>query len=351
MFFKRKTVLFLSIIIILTVGICGCGKTKSAEKTTIKVGISMYDEFDPFTNTIASKIEEKLNELGQNDGIEVICDISYSNKSQMQQNDQIQDYIRKEYDVICVNLVDRTDAMQIIDMAKNANVPVVFFNRELVKEDLERWDKLYYVGAKPEQSGELQGEIVVNALSDSARFNDIDFNHDGRIQYVMLEGEAGHQDALIRTKVSVEEIEKAGFELEKLGDEITNWNREQAVSKMTSILAGYPWQIELVIANDDNIALGALDALENVGVPMLPLIVGVNGDREVMDRIKEGKIEGTVYNDGITKGETIGRMAFNLGLDRNIPSDIEMVNGKYVYISYCAVDKNSVESFYEKAVY
>ena len=348
---KKRALSILLIIITLAASVSACGKKKIDEDKRIKVGITMYDEFDPFTNTIASKIQEKLYELGNEAGLDVICDVTYSNKSQMVQNDQVQDFIHKDYDAICVNLVDRTDAMQIIDMAKNANVPVVFFNRELVKEDLERWDKLYYVGARPQQSGELQGALVVNALSDAKRFEQIDFNSDGKIQYVMLEGEAGHQDALIRTKVSVEEIEKAGYELDKLGDEIANWSREQAETKMTSILAGYPWQVELVIANDDNIALGALDALENYGVPMLPLIVGVNGNKEVMELIKEGKIEGTVYNDGITKGETIGTMAFYLGQNKRIPSDIEILNNKYVYVSYEMINRDNVDSFLEKATY
>ncbi len=349
---RRKAVSILCAV--LTLGallINGCRLPNEKRITTVKIGITMYDEFDPFTATIAEKIQESANNIGAANNVNVSCEITTSNKSQLRQNDQVRDYINKGYDVICVNLVDRTDAMQIIDMAKKSDTPIIFFNRELVKEDLERFDKLYYVGANPEQSGKFQAEIITDALGDAERFKEIDFNHDGVIQYVMLEGEAGHQDALIRTKVSVEEIKAAGFEVEKLRDEIANWSREQAMTKMTKILAGYPWQIELVIANDDNIALGALDALENYGVPKLPVIVGVNGEKEVFENIAEGKIEGTVYNNGIAKGELIGRMAYSLSTTGELPEDINLTEGKYIYVPYEKVNRANLAEYMDRAVY
>ena len=74
-------------------------------------------------------------------------------KNQQTQNKQVEDMIRDGCDVICVNLVDRTAPSKIIDSAKKNNVPVIFFNRELVEEDLYRWDRLYYVGADAFESG------------------------------------------------------------------------------------------------------------------------------------------------------------------------------------------------------
>ena len=71
------------------------------------------------------------------------------------------------------------------------------FNRELVEEDLERWDKLYYVGADAKESGVLQGELAAAYLKAHP---EADRNQDGVIQYVVLEGEAGHQDAILRTE-------------------------------------------------------------------------------------------------------------------------------------------------------
>lgn len=348
----HKKIIFLFVFIATcSLVIVGCNAKKEKKNNTIKIGITMYDEYDPFTNTLANEIIQRAKEYGSGNGNNIICDLSYAGKSQMMQNDQVADYIRKKYDVICINLVDRTDAMSIVDMAKNADVPVIFFNRELVEEDLRRWDKLYYVGANPAESGKMQAQIIINALSDNNKMKETDFSGDGILQYVMLEGEAGHQDALIRTKVSVEELKAAGFEMDKLGDEIANWNREQAATKMTSILSGYPWQVELVIANDDNIALGALDALENKGVPKLPMIVGVNGESEVLEAIKEGTIEGTVYNNAFSQGDCIAKMAYSLAVGTEFPEDIEIVNDKYVFVPYEIIDKSNVDEYLKKATY
>ena len=76
-------------------------------------------------------------------------------------------------------------------------IPIIFFNREPVEEDLMRWDKLYYVGGKAKQSGELQGELAADFIKVNPQ---ADRNNDGKIQYVILEGEMGHQDAIIRTE-------------------------------------------------------------------------------------------------------------------------------------------------------
>lgn len=336
---------------ILSVHICGCGINDDKEKKVIKVGIALYDEYDPFTNTIADEIKKSLYSQASVDGEQVVCDVVYSGKNQFVQNDQIGEFIKNGYDILCINIVDRTDAMQIIDMAKNANVPIVFFNRELVEEDLDRWDKLYYVGAKPELSATYQAQVVIDAFTDPSRKRSLDFNKDGTIQYVILEGESGHQDAIIRTKLSVETISAAGLSIEKFADEVANWNREQAYTKMMSVLAGHPWQIELVLANDDNIALGALEALEESNVPTLPVIVGVNGQKEVMEKIKEGKIEGTVYNNAYAKGDIIGQMAYGLATAGNIPEDIKLERGKYYFVPYEKITAKNVDEYLKKAVY
>ena len=116
-------------------------------------------------------------------------------------------------DVLCVNLVDRTAPSRIIRMAKQEDIPVLFFNREPVKEDLMQWDRLYYVGGDAKQSGTMQGEIAAEVIrADPA----VDRNADGKIQYVLLEGETGHQDAIIRTDSVVKTLQEQGITLEKL---------------------------------------------------------------------------------------------------------------------------------------
>ena len=67
------------------------------------------------------------------------------------------DFIRKGYDAICVNMVDRTVAAVIVDKAKEAGIPIIFFNREPVEEDMAIWNQTYYVGTDAREAGEVRG--------------------------------------------------------------------------------------------------------------------------------------------------------------------------------------------------
>lgn len=344
---NRRRIVYIGIAVVLVAGLLGGYNVSSPkanqEPQVIKVGITMYNQYDPFTEEIRHNIEDYLAEYAAQMDIEVDSTVVYSGKNQLVQNDQVIDFIDKNYDIICVNLVDRTDPSVIIEAAKSADIPIIFFNRELVEDDLKRFSKLYYVGARPEDSGKIQGQIVIDALN--ANFDEIDVNGDGIIQYVLLEGEAGHQDSIIRSRVSVETIKEAGFEMEMLGDEIANWDRKQAQTKMTALLAGYPRQIELVLANDDNMALGALDALTEFGVQNNPLIVGVNGQEETITDISEGKILGTALNNAQEKGRIIAELALGIAKDGKPPVDIDLEDGKYYYVPYERIDKNNVSEY------
>lgn len=319
---------------------------KEEEKKSIRIGVSIYDEYDSFISDMVAYLKEWAKGKEAETGTAIILDVVSAGSSQLTQNDQIERFADKGYDAVCVNLVDRTDATVIIDKAKSVDMPVVFFNRELVEEDLERWDKLYYVGAIAKQSGEMQGQIVVDACKE--RFEEIDKSGDGYLQYVMLEGETGHQDALVRTQSSIDTIAENGIFLDKLGDEIANWNRAQATSKMNALLEKYPYQIEVILANDDDMALGAIDALKSKNITSWPMIVGVNGIAEVLETVKAKRMEGTVYNDGKGQAEAIIDIAYALAMEENIPENIELKDGKYVYLPYKIINYHNVQHYISK---
>ena len=80
--------------------------------------------------------------------------------------------------------MDRTDAAHVIDKARSADVPVVFFNREPVQEDLQTWDRVYYVGSDARQSAQLQAQIVLDKWEEDPA--SLDLNGDGVLQYLSL---------------------------------------------------------------------------------------------------------------------------------------------------------------------
>lgn len=195
-------------------GIFGDGTAEPIQ--SMKIGICTYDQFDTFIGTLVEEFKEEARQKEQETGVTITVEVVGAGGKQNIQNDQVESLINNGCDILLVNQVDRTDTTMVIDKAKNADIPVIFFNRELVREDLERWEKLYYVGVKTLESGVMQGEIVVDLCSGEQGIAPYDKNGDGRLQYVMLEGEAGHQDALIRTEYAVNTITNAGIRLTKL---------------------------------------------------------------------------------------------------------------------------------------
>lgn len=243
--------------------------------------------------------------------------------------------------MVCVNLVDRTEPTTITDFAENNNVPIIFFNRELVAEDLERWKDLYYVGADASESGTLEGELAADAFKENAA---MDKNSDGIWQYVVLEGEASHQDSIVRTEYSVNMMVEKGVETEKLGYAIANWNRAQAQTKTAAMLTQFNGKIELIIANNDDMALGAIDALKASQIPKeeWPGVVGIDGTDAGLDAVRNEEMLGTVYNDKEGQAQEMLNLAFAIatnGTKENIP----LIDGKYVRTPYHKVTQDNIE--------
>ena len=111
----------LSLMLVLT----GCKEKTIEEKQKIRIGISYYDSYDPFIMELSSRIEKQLNAYEN-----VIVKSVDSEKSQSTQNRHVSDMLSDSYDVICVNLVDRTAPKKIISMAEDSNVPVIFLENK-----------------------------------------------------------------------------------------------------------------------------------------------------------------------------------------------------------------------------
>ncbi len=336
---------YIPVLLAAAVILTGCSGEVTPAQKRIKIAVLTYDEYDTFIDDMTRYMTKWCRQKEKEEGIRITLDIVGAKKNQLTQNDQAEKFISSKYDVLCVNLVDRTDATVIIDRAMASDTPVIFFNRQPVEEDLSRWDKLYYVGAPARQSAELQAKIIIDALSDPEKYAGIDANGNETIQYVMLEGEAGHQDTLVRTSVCTNELTNAGFTLEKLGDEYANWDRDQARAKMSELINRYPFQIEMVIADNDDMALGALDALEESDYPLDPIVVGINGTAEALEAIRTMKLDGSVYNDSRGQGEVIMEMAYALAFGEPFPDNIELTFDKYVFRPYSIITYNNVQEY------
>lgn len=319
--------------------LASCGKEQEQEVQRVHMGVAYYDQRDTFLNEMIGEMKNRMKEYETED-VEMMMSIREAGGVQRTQNDQVKELIDAGCNVLCVNLVDRADPSEIIDLAREREVPIIFFNREPVAEDLQQWENLYYVGADARQSGVLQGELAAERIRTD---KNIDRNKDGKIQYVVLEGEAGHQDAIIRTENAVETLKAQGIELEKLSYQIANWNRAQAENRMEQMLSEYQNQIELVLANNDDMALGAIDAYEkrNYTESALPVFFGIDGTDPGLEAVVNGKLAGTVYNDKEGQAEAIVRLAAALVTEEGMEI-MEFEKDKYIYTPYFPVTEQNV---------
>mgnify|MGYP003377034071 FL=1 len=283
---NRRKIAALALIGTAILFLISCGKEAESDMQKVHLGVAYYDQRDTFLNEMIAEMKVRMKEYETED-LEMMMSIREAAGIQKTQNDQVKELLDAGCNVLCVNLVDRADPSEIIDLAREREVPIIFFNREPVAEDLQQWEGLYYVGADARQSGILQGELAAERIQVD---KNIDRNKDGKIQYVVLEGEAGHQDAIIRTENAVETLKTKGIELEKLSYQIANWNRAQAQNRMEQLLGEYQNQIELVLANNDDMALGAIDAYEkrNYTESALPVFFGIDGTDPGLEAVVNG---------------------------------------------------------------
>lgn len=339
----KRTTSFFALILAPALLLSGCGQGRQAP--TVRVGVALYDQSDTFISTVTQQLEQLFQEEEQLRGIKINVSLADGRSSQSVQNEQVDRFLDQGYDIICVNIVDRTAAAVIVDKAQGAQVPVIFFNREPVEEDLRRWEGAYYVGSKADRAGILQGQLVLDAWrEDPAR---LDRSGDGVLQYVMLEGEAGHQDTLLRTEYSIQTLTAGGLSSEKLQSATANWQRGQASARMTQWLEQLGGAIEAVFANNDDMALGAIDACLAAGMTAeeLPFIVGVDATPPALEAVAAGTLKGTVRNDAAGQARSIVDLSCALLDGQSASSAVTLEDGKYVWLAYTAVTAENLEQF------
>ncbi len=339
----RKYLALAGVLCMAAVTAGGCKNSEEDTVKNIKIGVTLYDQYDTFLSEMMTEFTEYAADKEEDTGVAINVEILDASQSQLTQNEQVKSLIDKGCDVVCVNLVDRTEPTTITDFAENHDVPIIFFNRELVAEDLERWNELYYVGADASESGTLEGELAADAFKENPS---MDKNGDGICQYVVLEGEAGHQDSIVRTEYSVNTMVENGVETEKLGYAIANWNRAQAQTKTAAMLTQFEGKLELIIANNDDMALGAIDALKASQIPKeeWPGVVGIDGTDAGLDAVKNEEMLGTVYNDKEGQAQEMLNLAFAIATQGD-KSDIPLIDGKYVRTPYYKITLDNIEEY------
>ena len=307
------------------------GNRNEEGQQVIKIGLCTYKASDTFIASIVSEFEKIMKEVEQERGISIKLDIADAKENQRIQNEQVERYIALEYDMIYINIVDRTSAARLIDRASNAKIPLVFFNRQPVEEDMYRSDGVYYIGSDPKPSAIIQGKLIQEVYEKEP--SRLDRNGNERIEYGILEGEAGHPDTIIRTEHAIKAIEKSGIALQKIAGGVANFDRSQASAIVEHWLHNEKQYLELIIANNDDMALGAADALEKLGRDDVA-IVGIDGTPQGRQAVEEGILLGTVVSNQALYAEKMFNICEILLLEKQPISYLGLYNDKYDWMPW-----------------
>ena len=315
----------------------------SAEAKTYKVGVSIYQFTDNFMTLYRNEIENYFKTL-ETDDVKYEITMADGKNDMAEQTNQVRNFITQGMDVIILNLVQTSSADAVIDEIVAAGIPLVLINREPLAYDADgnTLDESYagildnakvcYVGADARQSGTFQGEMV------AALDNKGDINGDGKVSYIMIEGDPENIDAQYRTEFSVKALTDAGIEVECLDDQVGNWDQTKGQELCANALSNYGDKIEVVFCNNDGMALGAATAIQTAGrkVGEDIYLLGVDALPEAIDLIKEGDMTGTVLNDHIGQSHTAVDVA------------VKLLNGEdienYYWVDYVKVDKAYVDA-------
>lgn len=282
----------------------------AAGKDVVKVGVAIYKFDDNFMTLYREELQRYFEELGAASGVKYELDIQDGKQDQATQTEQINNFIAQGKDVMILNLVDKTAANAVINLAKNADIPIVFINREPETEDMKIWPgKTTYVGADATQSGTFQGEII----ADTA--NKADFNGDGKISYIMLQGDPQNVDAQQRTEYSIKAVVDAGLTPDPLAEPYqANWDSAKGQEFTANALAQFGDNLEVVFANNDGMAMGAIQSIKAAGrkVGEDIYLVGVDAIPEAIQALKDGDLTGTVLNDHFNQSHVAANVALEL---------------------------------------
>lgn len=339
---KKMFALLLAAVMMLSV-LTACGSGDTQEETTgdtateessesaLNVGVFYYNYSDAYITTVRNAMDGLLDAAG----------ITYNNYdgagNQATQLDQINTAISNGANLLIVNIVETSSpdaAQQACDAAKNAGIPIIFFNREVENSVVDSYENAAFVGTDAAEAGHMQGQMIGEFLLEN--YDTVDLNGDGVISYVMFKGQEGNKEAEYRTQYAVEDADAILTEAGKpslefydsnntskyLVDTTGNWSSQAATDYMNTILASYSEasknMVELVIANNDGMAEGAIAALQAAGYntgdegsTTIP-VYGVDAMDSAVQKIENGQMTGTVKQDAEGMASTIMTLVENI---------------------------------------
>lgn len=306
---------------------------------SVKIDVFWYTFGDTYLTSVRNAMEQQLAGLSNINYTMHDCE-----EDQAKQTQKIETAITQGTDLLVVNIVttgSEEAAQNIVDLAKDNNLPIVFFNREVSDNVIKSYDNSCFVGTDADEAGYMQGQAVAEFLLKDDNLTKYDLDGNKEIKYIMFRGEHGNAEAFGRTKYSVQKANEllaaSGAKLvpspanetstQYEDDGISNyflygnWSASTAADLMRTALTSSSLtdgSIELILANNDDQALGAIEAMNEegyntgaAGAGYIP-VFGVDATAVAQEALGAGKMTGTILQDGPAMAECIIALAKNI---------------------------------------
>ena len=310
---KKILVLVLALVLALS---CFSAMAEMKDEYDIRVLVWKFD--DTYGSSVRQGMEKWADLVGQELGCKINLTMYDAADDMAKQVESATQVVGQKPDFVIINLAEVASGQTLVDMFKEADIPFLFYNKPPTPETYDSVVKdsgSFFVGTLAREAGDMQGEILYDLwTADSAA---LDIKGDGKIQFVEFEGEPNNAEAIARTQYSEETAVNLGVPLEMVSEIIVaNWDTTQANDKMLATWSAHP-EIELVFANNDDMAIGVIAALNqsgyntgNEGDPAVA-VIGVDATDAAYEAIRAGKMTATVKQDGDAMGEANIRFAMN----------------------------------------
>lgn len=271
----------------------GCGKkpesqeaakpeaaTVKTESKKIKIGVSFSNFNDTFLMTIKDGMEKYSKETGKD------LDVTYVDAKEdlAVQMGQVENFATQKMDAIIVVPVNTEATTPMSELAISKKIPLIYANRK--PQDLAQGT--YFVGSNDKSAGVLQGEYLAKKL-----------NRKGNI--VILQGILSNEGAISRTQGVQEVIDKhPDMKITKV--QAGNWERAKGMSIMENWLSSGD-KIDAVASNNDDMAIGAIEAIKSAKKDGQIVIIGVDATPDGLGELKAGNLSATVFQDGLGQGK------------------------------------------------
>lgn len=352
---KKLLALVLALVMVLSLAACGAkeeaAEAPAAEEAAaaapaeeVVAGVCWYN----FGDTFIANARSTLNAAAEGGSIKVVDADSLNDVATQTSN--INNFYTQGVKYLVVNNINNNAIAEMIEQAKEEGVTLIFANSNSpTDEEFEIYENVYHVSSVATQSGTIMGEALVeywNAHPEADR------NGNGKLDYVMLLGIQGHYDTEVRASYSLAALADAGIETNCVMETICNYQRADAQNQMASILQANMDDVEAVIACNDDMGLGAIEALKAAGffadeASYIP-VVAVDATANGVEALKEGTMLCTALNNPVTLGNSVYKLISLLEEGKeltqdNVGIDGTTIEGHHIYINYVGITAENTE--------